>query len=267
MPSSLIQLFGKAIQHNSTILALASRELKSKYVGSVGGFFWELAQPIAIVVIYYYIFTVGFRAQVPEDAPFVLWFVCGLVSWLFFNEVLLGITNSITSNQHLVKKTIFPTEVLSFVYLTIGLFSHLIFLIILVGMLYFFEVQFQSSRLIIVYFVICNIALVFSLGLIFSALQVFYRDISHALTITLNLLFWVTPIVWSPQIMPIKYQTLIHYNPINYIVQGYRGALIYETISWPSTSITIYFWFITSLTLFAGGYMFHRLKPEFSDVL
>lgn len=267
MSSSLIQLFRKVIQHRSTILSLALRDLKSKYAGSVGGVLWTLAHPIAIVVIYYFVFTIGFRVQAPGDTPFILWFVCGLVAWFFFNETLLSITNSITSNTHLVKKTIFPTEILPFVHLTSGLFSHFIFLFILAGMLYFFEIQFLASRIAVTYFILCNLVLVLSLGLILSALQVFYRDISHGLTITLNLLFWVTPIVWSPKIMPGEYQSLILYNPVNYIVQGYRGVLIYETTSWPSTSTTLYFWLVTSLILFAGSYMFCRLKPEFPDVI
>jgi len=264
---TLAQLFRNIITHRAMIFALALRDLQSRYAGTLGGALWALMHPLAVVVIFYFVFAIGFRAQGPSNAPFILWFVCGLVPWFYFAETMNAVTGSISSNAHLVKKTVFPTEILPLVHLTSGLFPHAVFLLILAGMLAFFKVPFLGMRLLVIYFLICNCVLLIGLGWMLSALQVFYRDISQGLTIALNLWFWITPIVWSPDIMPEKYRGLMFYNPVNYIVEGYRGLLIFDTVIWPSAGATVYFWTITMLAFSVGNYVFRRLKPEFADVM
>ena len=264
---SLVHLIRNVLRHHAMIRALALRDMQSRYAGTLGGALWAFTHPLAIVAIFYFVFAVGFKAQGPSNTPFILWFVCGLVPWLFFNDTLLAITDSITRNPHLVKKTVFPTEILPLVHLTSGLIPHAIFMLIVVGMLAFFKVQFLIDRLLLVYFLICICALLLGLGWMLSALQVFYRDISQALSIILNLWFWATPIVWSPELIPIEYRGLLFYNPIYYVVEGYRGLLIFNTAVWPGGLETAYFWSITAMAFFVGAYVFRRLKPEFADVM
>lgn len=264
---TFVQFFRQVLHHRDMILALAVRDLQSRYVGTLGGLIWAFVHPLAIVSVFYFVFAVGFRAQGPSSTPFILWFVCGLIPWFLFNDTLLAITNSITGNAHLVKKTIFPTEVLPLVHVISSLFPHLIFMLTLVGMLVFFNVPFLVERLFVVYYLLCTITLVLGLGWLLSALQVFYRDIAQALTIMLNLWFWVTPIVWSQEIVPPEYRSLLSFNPIFYIVEGYRGLMIYKTAVWPSLQETACFWSITLIVLFVGIYVFRRLKPEFADVI
>jgi lipopolysaccharide transport system permease protein/teichoic acid transport system permease protein len=264
---SFAQFFRNILRYRAMIGALAVRDLQSRYAGTLGGTLWAFAHPLAIVVVFYFVFAVGFKAQGPSSTPFILWFVCGLVPWFFFNDTLLTITDSITRNAHLIKKTVFPTEILPLVHITSGLFPHAIFLVILAGMLAFFKVPFLPDRLLVVYFLICTCALLIGIGWMLSALQVFYRDISQALTIFLNLWFWVTPIVWSPEIMPAAYRGLPFYNPMYYVIEGYRGLLIFNSSVWPGARETAYFWSVTLLAFFVGAYIFRRLKPEFADVM
>lgn len=261
------QLLRNIVSYRAMIFALALRDLQSRYAGTLGGALWAFMHPLAVVVIFYFVFAIGFRAQGPSNAPFILWFVCGLVPWFYFAETMNAVTGSISSNAHLVKKTVFPTEILPLVHLTSGLFPHAVFLFILSGMLVFFKVPFRAERLLVVYFLICNCALLIGLGWMLSALQVFYRDISQGLTIILNLWFWITPIVWSPDIMPAAYRSLMFYNPVYYIIEGYRGVLIFNSAVWPSAGATAYFWSITALVFLMGNYVFRRLKPEFADVM
>jgi ABC-type polysaccharide/polyol phosphate export permease len=264
---SCVRMIGNIIDSREMLFALAYRDLQSRYVGTLGGALWAFTHPLSVVIIFYFVFAVGFRAQGPADTPFILWFVCGLVPWFYFAETLTNITTTISNNRHLVKKTIFPTEILPFVHLISGMFPHMIFITILFGMLAFFYIPFMFSRVFVLYFLICNCALLIGIGSTLSALQVFYRDISQGLTIGLNLWFWITPIVWSKEIMPIKYYFLIYYNPFYYIVEGYRGMLIFDSIRWPGLWPTVYFWAVTSTALVLGTYVFGRLKPEFADVL
>lgn len=264
---TLIQLFRNILRHQAMIRAMALRDLQSRYAGTLGGTLWAFAHPLAIVVIFYFVFAFGFKAQGPSGIPFILWFVCGLVPWFFFNDTLLAITESITRNAHLVKRTVFPTEILPLVHLISGLFPHVIFMLIVVGMLAFFKVPFLADRFLVIYFLMCTCVLLIGLGWLLSALQVFYRDISHALTVILNLWFWVTPIVWPPDLIPTAYRGLLFYNPMYYVIEGYRGLLIFNSAVWPGAFETAYFWSVTVMAFFMGAYVFRRLKPEFADVI
>jgi lipopolysaccharide transport system permease protein/teichoic acid transport system permease protein len=134
-------------------------------------------------------------------------------------------------------------------------------------MLIYFNVVLHMDQVLLLYFVLCTCVLVLGLGWLLSALQVFYRDISHGLSIVLNLWFWATPIVWAPENMPQDYRALLAYNPLYYIVEGYRGLLISDRPVWPEMWQTAYFWSIAAVLFFLGAYVFGRLKPEFADVM
>jgi lipopolysaccharide transport system permease protein/teichoic acid transport system permease protein len=263
----IMRLLNTVYRHQPMILALAVRELQNRYVGTLGGILWTFAHPLAVITIFYFVFAVGFRSQGPDRTPFLLWFVCGLVPWFFFNETLLAATDSITRHAHLIKKTVFPSEILPVVNITAGLVTHTIFLLIVAALLFWYYVPFAAGRLLVVYFLLCTCILLVGLGWLLSAIQVFYRDVSHALSIVLNLLFWTTPIVWSSDMIPEGYRGLLFLNPMYYIIEGYRGLLVFDEIVWPSAAHTAYFWCVVTATFLAGAYVFGRLKPEFADVM
>jgi lipopolysaccharide transport system permease protein/teichoic acid transport system permease protein len=262
-----IKFIGQAFLHRGTIYAMALRDFESRYIGTLGGVIWTVIQPLATITVFYFVFAIGFRVQSPSDTPFILWFVCGLAPWFLFNDTLQAISSSVTDNAHLVKKTVFPTEVLALVKILSALLPHLIFLIILVAMLFFIGVPLSIERTLLAYYFICIAALLLGIGWLLSALQVFYRDIGHVLPIFLNVWFWATPIVWPEQNVPESFHWILTYNPLYYIVSGYRDSLIYPTVIWPKAAQTIYFWCFAASCILVGSFVFNRLKPEFADVI
>lgn len=263
----IFEFFSTALANRSVIYAMALHDFKRRYVGTLGGSIWAIAQPLALVAVYYFVFAIGLRVPSPENVPFILWFVGGLVPWFAFNEALTASTSAITNNSYLVKRTIFPTEILPFVPIASGFIPHLTFLAVLGGLLIFFGVPFHFQRLLVVYYFVCMVCLLLGLGWLLSSLQVFYRDIGQALAILLNIWFWATPIVWPESLIPAGYRWVVLYNPMHYVISGYRNTLIYDTVILPSAVATAYFWSITLLILVLGAYVFRRLKPEFADVL
>ena len=147
--------------------------------------------------------------------------------------------------------TVFPTEVLPLVHTAASLIPHVIFIFILLALLIFFSVPFFLERILMLYYLFCTVTLLVGLGWLFSSLQVIYRDISHALPVVMNIWFWSTPTVWPQTLVP----------------EGYRETMIYNSVEWPSIAQTSYFWGVTVFMLFLGGYVFHRLKWEFSDFI
>ena len=260
-------LIQKIKEQKQTIWALSKNQIKSRFAGTVGGLFWAVAQPLALITIYYFVFAIGFKAQGPTGTTFVVWFICGLVPWFFFAETLQSITTSVVSHNYLVKKTIFPIETLPFVSIVSGTIVHIIFAFILFLILVFHEIPLLSSRILVLYYFACTCFFMLGLGWILSSLQVYYRDIGHGLGIFLNLLFWSTPIVWSKEMIPERFHFIIDINPITYFIDGYRNSLVYETVILPEFNQSLYFWVFTLLLLFVGKTTFDNLKPYFPDVI
>jgi len=118
------------------------------------------------------------------------------------------------------------------------------------------------------YYLFASIFLVLSVSWITSALIVFVKDVRHAIGVILQFIFWATPIFWNIGMLPPKYQAIIKLNPLFYIVDGYRDALIGQNWFWVSRPVlTIYFWIISILMFAIGIFIFRKLKPHFADVL
>ena len=247
--------------------AMARRELGARYAGTLGGIVWVVAQPLATVFVFWFVFSFGFKATGPSGAPFILYFLCGYVPWLFFNEVLDRSVNGVVGNSHLVKKIAFPTEVIPIVYAVVALVPHafLVMALLFLSEINGFYISVHSIQIIYYLFCLC----IFSLGVswILAALNVFHRDVAQMAAVFLNLWFWMTPIVWGASIIPERYRWILDLNPILYVINGYRSALIYQKWDILNLKITIYYWAISAILFSIGYFVFHRLKDEFGDVL
>ncbi len=253
--------------HRSMIKVMAIREIQTRYVGTLAGFVWFIINPLMMLLVYWFIFSVGFKVKPAGNVPFVVVFFCGLIPWTTFSETLAANTNAIIGNAGLVKKTVFPTEILPLVNLVASLVSHCIMLVILMVLLLLNNIP---SSLYIFQFLYYLAALsVFALGLswFLSAVNVFYRDVGLMLSVLLNMWFWLTPIVWGIEMIPEEYQYIIKLNPIYYIVDGYKSSFIYHVPFWHNYHLGIYFWGVCLSMFLFGGLIFRKLKPEFADVL
>lgn len=250
------------------IWAMARRELAARYAGTVGGALWALFQPLTTVAVFWFVFSVGFKARGPGDTPFILYFLCGYAPWLFFTETVLASAGSVAGSAHLVKKTIFPTQILPVAHLTAALTIHLALLAVVLVILAVNGVTPHLLTLpLLLYHLLGLCALALGLGWALAALQVFSRDVQQILTVMLNLWFWLTPIVWVEEMMPEGLRWLLQLNPMHHVTQGYRAALMGGEPFWLDPGGVALFW-LTALIILAGGaHIFRRLKPEFADVL
>jgi len=246
---------------------MAKRELETQYVGSLLGFIWTFIQPIVMISVFWFVFSVGFRVQPTNNVPFVVWLAAGMASWLVFADIINGSAGVVVSHAHFIKKTLFPAEILPIIKLASCLITHFVFIIILLILIVFHDLPITLSFLQFLYYLFCMSVLALGLGFAVSAFNVFIRDISQMVVIALQLGFWTTPIFWDIHIMPPKVQTILKLNPMFYIVQGYRDSFIYSSPFWEHPYQTLYFWVVT-LTIFSiGALIFRKLKPQFADVL
>lgn len=263
MRKTLIDIY----RHHALIIAMASREFTSRHISTLGGFIWSILNPLVTVAIYWFVFSVGFKVQGPSGMPFVLYFLCGLIPWMVANESLLNSISAISGNPHLVKKIAFPTEILPVVQLVASMFTHVILLVLLCVLILVMGHEITYRILMVFYYYAAMCALILGLSWMLSALNVFSRDVAQIVTVMLNLWFWVTPIAWVGDLIPHQYAWALNFNPMYFIVDGYRNAFLYSGPLFDNAVGHLYFWTIAVGCFWIGSNIFHRLKPEFPDML
>lgn len=249
------------------IISLAKREITTQYVGSFLGFVWTFINPLVMVTVFWFVFSVGFRSQPMNNVPFVVWLTAGLAPWFMFADTVLGSAGVILANSHLIKKTVFQSQILPIVKLLACLVTHFIFLVVLLGLILFQRMEVNFYFLQFFYYLFCMSYLSLGIAWAISALNVFVRDIGQVAGVIIQVGFWSTPIFWDINMMPEKVRFFIKLNPIYYIVQGYRESFIYFKPFWHHPELTVYFWLVSSLFFVSGALIFRKLKPQFADVL
>ncbi|MBF0337870.1 MAG: ABC transporter permease [Nitrospirae bacterium] len=263
----LIGFTRKLYMHRAIIVSMAVQDIQRRYAGTVAGFVWSIINPLVTILVYWFVFSVGLRVQPIGDVPFILFFAAALLPWMTFSETLLINANVIAANSHLIKKMVFPSEILPFVTLLANLITHFVMLAIFMGIMlaYGIPLSFMNLQCLYYMFAMCT----FSIGLswLFAAINVFHKDTSVVLGVIMNIWFWLTPIVYGIDVLPEKFHVILKLNPIFYIAQGYRESFVYGVPLWNHMYQGAYFWAMTLTMLVIGGYVFKKLKPEFAEML
>lgn len=253
--------------HRYLIVAMAKREIAAQYVGSFLGFVWTFIKPLVMICVFWFVFSVGFRSRPMADVPFVVWLAAGLAPWFCFSDIVMSSTGAVVGNAPLIKKTLFPSQILPIVKLLSGLITHVVFLIILLGLLLTQGISLSFTTLQFLYYLVCFSLLALGISWFVSALNVFVRDVGQIVAVVLQVMFWGTPIFWDIRMMSEDVQMWMMLNPVFYIVQGYRESFINFVPFWHHGFQTAYFWSFTLFFLLVGAYVFRKLKPQFADVL
>lgn len=246
---------------------LSKSDLKTRFVGSVLGITWAFIQPLITILIFWFVFQVGFKSMPVDDFPFILWLMCAMIPWFFFSDSLNAATGTIIENSYLVKKVNFKIGILPLVKIVSSLYIHFFFIGFLFFMFYIYGYSFTLYNLQFIYYLFATIVLATGLSYLFATLVVFLKDIGQFVGMILQFCFWLTPIFWSVDILPNKYLFFIKLNPIYYITDGYRSAFIYNHWFWDRPLLTIYFWLVTIAIFILGYTVYSKLKSHFADVL
>lgn len=266
--SSFITLMNELKNNRTLIWNLSKNDFKTKYAGSYLGITWAFVQPIVTILVYWFVFEFGLKAGSPiEHVPFVVWFVSGMIPWFFFQEGLLNATNCMLEYSYLVKKVVFKISILPIVKIISALFVHLVFIAFLfvIATIYGFYPSQYSIQLI--YYSFCTLCITLALSYATSAMVIFFKDLGQIINIFLQIVMWMTPIMWSYTILPGRLQWIVKLNPMYYIVEGYRDTFINHVWFFGRYFQTVYFWVITLGLFMIGTVIFKKLKPHFADVL
>ncbi len=273
MVKSVITLLKDLWHNRQLIVSLSINDFKTRYAASMMGVFWAFVQPVITVLVYWFVFEKGLRAGRQAmggvEVPFVLFLISGLVPWFYFSDAWPNGTNSLISYSFLVKKVVFKISILPIVKVMASIYVHLFFVVITLIIFWAYGYAPDLYSLQVVYYSFATFVLVLGLSYITSSIVCFFRDLTEIINILMQILVWVTPIMWNIEtaLSDGVLKTMLKLNPMYYIVSGYRNALINKHWFWETPMQTLYFWALTLLVMGLGTLVFKRLKKHFADVL
>src|SRR4030065_2748751 len=252
--------------YRELLFSLTRKELKVKYRGSVLGFLWSLLNPILIMLVYSFVFSIVLRGGIKEFAIFL---ICALLPFNFLSNSVNYGASSIIANSNLVNKIYFPREIipLSIVLSNlVNFFLELVALFIVLGIMGY---KFYLYLYLLPIVIFIQFFLVVGMTLLVSALNVFFRDLQHLITIIMMVWFFGTPIIYPLSMVPEKYQIIIKINPMPIYASYYRNIFYYvkypEGGGLPSVQETLIALGITLLIFFIGYFVFKKLEYRFAE--
>lgn len=266
-----VRLVRTLVPHRELIVQFAMRDLQQKHRGTYLGLVWAGLTPLLMLAVYTVVFSTILKARLsgnPDEGPleYGLLLYCGLMVLQIFTGPLGRSPGLIVSKKNFVKKIIFPLEILpvsvvlsTLMYSGIGLVLLLVAHFVLGG-------QLHATMLLFPIVLIPAVLLAVGVGWILSALGVFLRDIDEIVTtVVQRMLFLLTPVFWSIDIIPERFRPLVHLNPLASVVDGARRTLLQgEQPNWMVLGI----WTVIALIVCQVGFaVFERLKRGFADVL
>jgi ABC-type polysaccharide/polyol phosphate export permease len=252
-------------RYRGLIQSLVARELKARYRGSVLGFFWSFVNPLLLLLIYSVVFKYFLPRGDDELPPYEVFLFCGLLPWTWFSTSLLESSNVLISGGNLIKKVLFPAEILPIVTVLANMVHFLLGLPILFGFILYHRLPLHPTEL--AWFpVAVAVQLILTLGfaLILSSLTVHFRDLRDILANLVSFWFFATPIIYLYTTMPANVMWWLNLNPFTHL------AITYQEILYFPGPVGHWYWLLVlaaiAIVFFLFGYfVFDRLRDTFAE--
>ncbi|MBO0720608.1 MAG: ABC transporter permease [Blastocatellia bacterium] len=258
-PISLVSLWS----YRELLYFLTWRDIRVRYRQTLLGAMWAVTQPLFTMII----FTLFFSklAKIPSDGvPYPLFAYAGLLPWIFFSNAVNHSSNSLVGNAQLITKIYFPRLIIPTAAVAAGLVDFMVAFALLAVLMVYYGVAPAWSLLLLPFLVITTAALALAVGMWMSALNVKYRDIRFILPFALQLLMFITPIIYPSTMVPSPWRQLLSINPLAGLIEAYRASLYGRPFNWQTL---IQAAAVTFLFLAVSSFYFHKTERTFADLV
>lgn len=255
-------------KNKKLIIRLGKNDFKNRFASTSLGSIWGFLQPFIFMIMYIVVFQFIFKQTGPEGAPYVVWFMPGMAMWMCINDGIMGASGAIRGYSYLVKKVVFPVDIIPLISLFANSFVAIFLFAIatVVCIIY----RFIPNVLMILYLIFATYCFLIAITRFTSAVATLVPDFSNLLAIVMQLCFWFTPIVWDLSMLA-GHNTIpkiLQSMPFTYLVTGFRNCFMGGNIVTEGHGIyTLIFWIITIIVYIWGDYIFKKNKKDFADVL
>ncbi len=256
------------VERRSLLFQMVRRDFDRRYVCSIGGWLWGLAQPMVLLLSWTFVFHWCMKVDVPPGqgtSSYTVFLFTGYLPWMLFQETITRSATSLLEQSNLITKTVFPSEIIPVSVFLSSLVNHaLTFAIALVAVIAF-DGGVSAFTLMLPAYILLLGMLAIGISWMVAAFQVYLRDTAQVVTVMLSLWFWVTPIFIGMDQIPEKFRFLPAWNPLSFLVRAYRDRML--TNRMPDWSELVWLAAWASVAFIAGGLVFKQLKKGFADVL
>ncbi|MEW6602480.1 MAG: ABC transporter permease [Nitrospirota bacterium] len=255
-------------RYRDLFLVLAWRDISVRYKQTALGVLWAVLQPFVTMVIFTFIFNRMANIQSGDNTPYPIFLYVGLLLWQYFSSTLTNASNSMVANANLIQKIYFPRLIIPATAATTGLVDIGISSMILAFMMVYYKVIPTLSGLLILPLLLTSTVMsAMGAGLLLAAINVKYRDVRYALPFFIQIMMYVTPVIYPVKMLdnyPVIKGLMLWLNPITGVITNARAAILGQgSIDWEIMGISL---FVSSLFFIAGLYYFRSTEKYFADI-
>ena len=249
--------------YRELLFSFVKRDIQVRYRQTVIGGLWAIIQPLSTMVIFSFFF--GHLAKISGGGvPYPIFSYSGLLLWTYFAGALTSASSSMVSNAGLITKVYFPRIIIPISSTMTGLLDYLVASIILVGLMLYYQIMPSLAILLVPLTVILAWLLAMGIGFWLSALHVKYRDVGYVLPFFIQLMLFVTPVIYPSSIAP-NFKFLLSLNPMTGIIDAHRAMILGGLpVDWGALGLST---ILVLIILFTGSAYFKSVEKYFADII
>ena len=269
-PTSLWALIESCYKNRQLIIQMIKREVLGRYKGSVIGLGWSFFNPVLMLAVYTFVFSVVFEARWGIDTnesktQFAVVLFVGMIIHGFFAEVVSRAPALILSNVNYVKKVVFPLEILPIISLGSALFHSLISLSVLLLVFVLFNGFLHWTVIFLPLVLLPFVCLILGFAWMFASIGVFVRDIGQAINLIIMILMFLSPVFYPVTALPEEFRPWLLANPLTFIIEQSREVLIWGKL--PDVIGLLVYTFYSVVFMWLGFAWFQKTRKGFADVI
>jgi len=267
-PTSLLSLAESLWRNRQLIVQMTKREVVGRYKGSIMGLAWSFFNPVFMLVVYTFVFSVIFKSRWGVDDSktlFALVLFVGMIVLGLFGEVVNRAPSIILANVNYVKKVVFPIEILPVVAMGAALFHTLISLSVLLFAFILFNGFLHWTVIFIPLILLPLVIMTLGISWMLAAIGVFLRDVSQTIGLFTTVLMFLSPVFYPVTAVPERFRPFIMANPLTFIIEQAREVVIWGRLpNWIGLGA---YTLLATILAWAGYYLFQKMRKGFADVL
>ncbi len=247
----------KIVRQRRVLIGLVKKDLKSKYVGSALGIFWAVINPLLIALVITFVNTRIMKVDITHYSLFVL---SALLPWFFFMSSIFESTGSLETNSDVLNQFVLQRELIPIATVLSNFVNFLIGFIVIMPFFFIFHTKISASILLLPFVMFLHFLFTLGIALSFSILNVYFRDLSQLLNVGMMFLFWITPIFYPLEAIPLKYHWVVLLNPAACYIEIYRSLL------YSASHGRLFMWMLAAgfalVSLISGSFLFAKKEKE-----
>lgn len=253
-------------RYRDLLWLLALRDVRVRYKQAVLGAAWALIQPVVTMIVLAGFFggLMDMEERVGSGTPYPIFLYAGLLPWMLFSSAVTASSNSLVSAAGILKKVYFPRLIVPLASAGAPLVDYALGATVLLGMMFYYGVGLSWSMLLLPMLLASTLIAVFGVSLVVAALTVAYRDFRHVVPFMVQVLFFLTPVIYPVSIVPERFRWLLMLNPMGGTTDAFRAAILGRSIDYGPWAISTA---IGAVMVILGLAYFQRVEQRFADVV